>query len=193
MTERSLEAAPKPAGPAIPGPAPAIGAKPPSSDAPASAIRTAELLSIGTELTVGDTRDTNAGDLARDLTRRGVRIGRLTALPDRLETVRDAFSRAVERADLVVSTGGLGPTPDDLTREAIAAALGETPEVDPELEAWLHELLDAPRPGVSDDEPQAGMAHPVGRGNSQSQRHRARLVGRDDERRRHRRAARPAA
>src|SRR4051794_20827104 len=44
------------------------------------------------------------------------------------------------RADLVVSTGGLGPTPDDLTREAIAAALGETPSVDPGIETWLREL-----------------------------------------------------
>jgi nicotinamide-nucleotide amidase len=107
---------------------------------PTPRLRSAELLSIGTELTVGDTRDTNAGELARDLAQRGVSIGRLTALPDRLEIVRDAFVGGLERADLVVSTGGLGPTPDDLTREAIAAAIGETTEVDPELQAWLREL-----------------------------------------------------
>jgi nicotinamide-nucleotide amidase len=106
-----------------------------------SAIRTAELLSIGTELTVGETRDTNAGDLARDLTRRGVVVARMTALPDDLETVTAAFGDAIRRADLVVSTGGLGPTPDDLTREAIAACLGETPTVDPGLEAWLRQLF----------------------------------------------------
>jgi hypothetical protein len=45
-------------------------------------LRTAELLSIGTELTVGETRDTNAGDLARDLTRRGVVVRRISALPE---------------------------------------------------------------------------------------------------------------
>ena len=105
-------------------------------------IRTAELLSIGTELTVGETRDTNAGDLARDLTRRGVVVARLTALPDDLEAVTRAFGDALGRADLIVSTGGLGPTPDDLTREAIAAHLGETPAVDHDLEAWLRELFD---------------------------------------------------
>src|SRR5262245_40078839 len=105
-------------------------------------ILTAEILSIGSELTVGETRDTNAGELARELTGLGVRVGRLTALPDDLAAVTRAFEAALERADLVVSTGGLGPTPDDLTREAIAAALDETPVVDPALEAWLRGLFD---------------------------------------------------
>ena len=103
-------------------------------------IHSAELLSIGSELTVGETRDTNAGDLARTLTARGIRVTRIQALPDDLGVVTDAFSTALERADLVVSTGGLGPTPDDLTREAIAAALGEEPIVDPDLERWLRQL-----------------------------------------------------
>jgi nicotinamide-nucleotide amidase len=103
-------------------------------------LLTAELLSIGTELTVGDTRDTNAGELARALTSQGVRVVRLTALPDDLDAVADAFRTGLSRSDLVVSTGGLGPTPDDLTREAIAAACGETPAVDAELETWLREL-----------------------------------------------------
>jgi nicotinamide-nucleotide amidase len=105
-------------------------------------IVTAEILAIGTELTVGETRDTNTGDLARELTDRGVVVGRIVALPDDLPSVRDAFLDALSRADLVVSTGGLGPTPDDLTREAIAAAVGETPAVDPALEAWLRDLFD---------------------------------------------------
>jgi nicotinamide-nucleotide amidase len=100
-------------------------------------LRTAEILSIGSELTVGETRDTNAGELARGLTLEGVAVGRIIALPDRLDVVTDAITTAFGRADLVLSTGGLGPTPDDLTRESIAAALGETPEVDPDLEAWL--------------------------------------------------------
>jgi nicotinamide-nucleotide amidase len=105
-------------------------------------VRTAELLSIGTELTVGETRDTNAGDLARDLTCHGVVVGRITALPDDLPAVTEAFREALSRAELVVSTGGLGPTPDDLTREAIAALVGETPVVDPALDTWLRELFD---------------------------------------------------
>jgi nicotinamide-nucleotide amidase len=103
-------------------------------------ILSVELLSVGTELTVGDTRDTNAGELAHALTALGVRVGRLTALPDDLDVVTEAYLGALARTDLVISTGGLGPTPDDLTREAIAAACGEVPVVDPDLEAWLREL-----------------------------------------------------
>lgn len=100
-------------------------------------ITSAEILSIGTELLVGETRDTNSGEIAMDLAERGVRVGRIQALPDDLAAVTAAFREATGRAALVVSTGGLGPTPDDLTREAIAAASGETPAVDPDLERWL--------------------------------------------------------
>jgi competence/damage-inducible protein CinA-like protein len=103
-------------------------------------LLTAELLSIGSELTVGETRDTNAGELARSLSELGVRVARMTALPDDLEAVSAAFADGLARSDLVVSTGGLGPTPDDLTRESIAAACGEVPAPDPGLEAWLREL-----------------------------------------------------
>src|SRR6202008_4455609 len=60
--------------------------------------------------------------------------------PDELGAVKGAVRDAAARADLVVTTGGLGPTPDDLTREAIAGALEEEPAVDPALERWLREL-----------------------------------------------------
>ena len=103
-------------------------------------LLTAELIAVGSELTVGETRDTNSGELAGDLTREGVAVQRLTALPDQLEVVRDALAAALTRSDLVVTTGGLGPTPDDLTREAVAGALDEQPVVDPDLEGWLRGL-----------------------------------------------------
>jgi nicotinamide-nucleotide amidase len=103
-------------------------------------ILAAEILSIGSELTVGETRDTNAGELARSLTGIGVAVRRIQALPDDLGAVRQAFEEGLERSDLVLSTGGLGPTPDDLTREAIAALAGETPTIDAGLESWLRDL-----------------------------------------------------
>jgi nicotinamide-nucleotide amidase len=108
---------------------------------PPRRLQSAQVLAIGTELTLGETRDTNSGDLAGELSALGVRVLGLAALPDDLATVTLAFERALESADLIVSTGGLGPTPDDLTREAIAEACGETPEVDPALVAWLEDLF----------------------------------------------------
>ncbi len=105
-------------------------------------LRSAELLAVGSELTNGETRDTNGGELAAALAAEGVTVRRISALPDDLAAVADAFRAALASADLVVATGGLGPTPDDLTREAIAAVAGETPEVDPGLEAWLRGLFE---------------------------------------------------
>ncbi len=62
-------------------------------------------------------------------------------LPDDLDLVTATFREALASVDLLVATGGLGPTPDDLTREALAASIGEVPAVDPEQEAWLRDLF----------------------------------------------------
>ncbi len=105
-------------------------------------ILTARILAVGTELTTGTTRDTNSGELAKELTDLGVRVLQTVALPDDLAAVTFAVLEALDHADLVITTGGLGPTPDDLTREAIAAACGLEPKVDPELETWLLGLFE---------------------------------------------------
>jgi nicotinamide-nucleotide amidase len=104
-------------------------------------ILAAEIVAVGSELTTGATRDTNSGDLARQLTELGVVVGRVSALPDDLELVTATFEAALTSADLVVSTGGLGPTPDDLTREAIAAACNAELRVDSEIEARLRDVF----------------------------------------------------
>lgn len=104
-------------------------------------LGSAAILAIGSELTTGSTRDTNSGQLAGELNALGVEVVYTMALPDRLEFVAHAFRDALSAADIVVSTGGLGPTPDDLTREAIAAATGLEPAVDPRLERWLRGLF----------------------------------------------------
>ena len=103
-------------------------------------ILTAELLAIGSELTVGETTDTNSGELARSLVAHGVAVSRIADLPDDLDVVVDALRTALSRADLVVTTGGLGPTPDDLTREAVAAVCDETVSVDVATLDWLKGL-----------------------------------------------------
>jgi nicotinamide-nucleotide amidase len=107
---------------------------------PERRLARAEILSVGSELLAGETRDTNAGELARALTGRGVRVQRIQAVPDDLAAVAGAFGTALSEADLVISTGGLGPTPDDLTREAIADVCGERPAIDPAIERWLRGL-----------------------------------------------------
>jgi nicotinamide-nucleotide amidase len=100
-------------------------------------LRTAAIAAIGSELTTGATRDTNAAELAAALTAEGVDVVGIALLPDDFATVVAALRTALAGADLVVTTGGLGPTPDDLTREAIAAVFGEEPVVDRRLEAAL--------------------------------------------------------
>jgi nicotinamide-nucleotide amidase len=101
----------------------------------------AELLSIGTELLLGQIVDTNSAYLAGRLARLGIDLLHTSTVGDNLGRATDTVQRAIARSDLIVCTGGLGPTEDDLTREAIAAALAETPVVDPtlatELEAWF--------------------------------------------------------
>jgi nicotinamide-nucleotide amidase len=114
----------------------------PDSPAAARPLRSAVLIAVGSELTVGETRDTNSGDLAKSLAGFGVNVLRIVALPDQLAIVIAEIAAGLAAADLVVTTGGLGPTPDDLTREAIAAVVGERPAVDAHLERWLRHLFE---------------------------------------------------
>ena len=96
-----------------------------------------EILSVGTELLLGHITDTNASWLAQQLTPLGIDLFYVSQVGDNLERLSATVGRARERSDLVVMSGGLGPTEDDLTREAIAAVLDETPYIEPQLEADL--------------------------------------------------------
>jgi nicotinamide-nucleotide amidase len=97
----------------------------------------AEILSIGTELLRGEVPDTNATYLANELPLAGIELCWVTVVDDDLEKLAEAFQRAITRSDIILATGGLGPTADDLTREAIAKALGEEPRVCEALEQQL--------------------------------------------------------
>ncbi len=83
-----------------------------------------EIVSIGSELTSGQNLDTNSQWLSRRLAEMGVAVGWHTTIADDLDANVDAFRIAAGRAKLVLVTGGLGPTQDDLTREALAKAAG---------------------------------------------------------------------
>lgn len=104
-----------------------------------SVLHTAEVLAVGTELLLGEIDDTNSAELARSLALLGVDVYWTQRLGDNLERLHAAIDRALERSDLVVLTGGLGPTDDDLTREAVALAAGEPMALDPGLEHWLRQ------------------------------------------------------
>ena len=103
----------------------------------------ASLLSIGSELLLGETVDTNAAYLGAGLARLGVELTSVRQLGDDRQLIAAAFRAAREGADLVLSTGGLGPTHDDLTREGLADALAEELTADPGLEAMLRERFAA--------------------------------------------------
>jgi nicotinamide-nucleotide amidase len=89
-----------------------------------------ELITIGDELLLGYTIDTNAAHLARVLAAVGVSIVRRTTVGDDAEAIADAVRSALERTGAVVTTGGLGPTADDMTKPAIAALFGRGMRLD---------------------------------------------------------------
>ncbi|MBO9339956.1 MAG: CinA family nicotinamide mononucleotide deamidase-related protein [Chloroflexus sp.] len=93
----------------------------------------AEIIAIGSELLLGVTVDTNSAYLARQLAAAGVNVYRKMVVGDNVDRITTAVREALSRADLVICTGGLGPTLDDVTREAVAAALDRPLEFHPEL------------------------------------------------------------
>jgi nicotinamide-nucleotide amidase len=97
----------------------------------------AEILSIGTEILLGHIVDTNAAYLAQQLAPLGLDLYFVSQVGDNSERVTATLRHAWERADVIITTGGLGPTEDDVTREAIADLLAEAPVVDIELEQEL--------------------------------------------------------
>lgn len=91
----------------------------------------AEVISIGDELTSGQRLDTNSQWLSTQLADLGIVVQAHQTMGDYLEPMQAAFQTAAARSDLILVTGGLGPTQDDLTRQALATAFGETLEFDP--------------------------------------------------------------
>lgn len=94
----------------------------------------AEIIAIGTEILLGEIVDTNSAHIAQQLPELGIDLYFKSVVGDNLGRIRDTFERAWNRSDLIITTGGLGPTDDDLTREGIAGLLGEEPYVDDALE-----------------------------------------------------------
>jgi nicotinamide-nucleotide amidase len=91
----------------------------------------AEIIAVGSELLTPDRVDTNSLFLTTQLNRLGVEVTRKTVVGDELAALRNAFDQAAQRVELVIASGGLGPTEDDRTRDAVADLLGRKLARDP--------------------------------------------------------------
>ncbi len=97
----------------------------------------AEIIAIGTEILLGEIVDTNSAYIAQQLPELGIDLYYKSVVGDNMTRIVETFERAWNRSDVIICTGGLGPTEDDMTREGIARLLNETPYVEPALEEHL--------------------------------------------------------
>jgi len=93
----------------------------------------AEIITIGTELLLGEIVDTNSAYLARKLRDLGIDVFRTSTVGDNVERIADVIRETLARTQIIITTGGLGPTVDDPTRDAVALAMNTTPEFREEL------------------------------------------------------------
>lgn len=100
-----------------------------------------ELVSTGDELVLGEIADTNAAEIAAELEGEGLAVSRVTVVGDDREDIASAYREALARADVVIASGGLGPTEDDLAREALGVAMGEPLEASSSAERMIAERL----------------------------------------------------
>ncbi len=101
----------------------------------------AEIIATGTELLLGEVTDTNTSFLAQQLAALGIDLFYTSSVGDNYERLLGALQCAWERSDLILTTGGLGPTQGDITREAIAGLFGEEMAIDPALKASMQKFF----------------------------------------------------
>lgn len=101
----------------------------------------AEIISVGTELLLGQTINTDAAFVAQELSAIGINLLYTTVVGDNPERLTDTLLRAYDRTDLIITTGGLGPTADDLTKEIIASSAGKKLVLDEEAKKEIEEYF----------------------------------------------------
>lgn len=104
-------------------------------------MNSAEIITVGDEILIGQTVDTNSAWISMQLSMRGIRVNRITSISDRREEIISALDEALGRAPLVLMTGGLGPTSDDITKVTLAEYFGTRLIVDPEVLAEISERI----------------------------------------------------
>ncbi|MCB9110743.1 MAG: competence/damage-inducible protein A [Anaerolineales bacterium] len=120
-------------------------------------MTSAEIITIGTEILLGEIVDTNTRHIARTLRGLGVDLYRTITIGDNVNRIADAIHSSMERANIVITTGGLGPTVDDPTREAVAKALGVETEFREDL--WQQVVETISRYGRQPSENQKRQAY----------------------------------
>lgn len=101
------------------------------------------IITIGDEILLGQILDTNARYIAGELTKTGVEVVRKFTIPDKESAIRDTVDTAMKQADIVIVTGGLGPTNDDITKKVLADYFATPLVVREEVLEWLREMLDS--------------------------------------------------
>ena len=101
------------------------------------------IINIGNEILIGRTLNTNSQWLAKKLTFLGFRVERIIVIPDSIYDISEEVARGLSRAKVIITTGGLGPTYDDITLDGIAEALGVPKEVNPEALAMVKRFYEA--------------------------------------------------
>ncbi|HMX72634.1 MAG TPA: CinA family nicotinamide mononucleotide deamidase-related protein [Anaerolineales bacterium] len=120
-------------------------------------MTSAEIITIGTEILLGEIVDTNTRYIARTLRSMGVDLYRTITIGDNIDRIASAIHNSMERADIVITTGGLGPTVDDPTREAVAKAIGVETEFREDL--WEQVVETIARYGRKPSENQKRQAY----------------------------------
>ena len=100
----------------------------------------AEIITIGDELLIGQVVDTNSAWMAQRLNEVGISLYQITSVHDDREHILKALDEAFSRADIVLTTGGLGPTKDDITKHVMCEYFGTTLVEDPQVRAHIHDL-----------------------------------------------------
>lgn len=101
----------------------------------------AEIIAIGSELLLGQIVDTNTSYIAKHLAENGIELNRTTTVGDDLQRVKEVIREGIDRSQIVITTGGIGPTEDDLTREAVAEVFKRPLTFQPRLMEQIEDLF----------------------------------------------------
>lgn len=99
------------------------------------------IITIGDEILLGQILDTNSRFIAGKLARAGIEVTEMLTVADKRDEIYETVDYAMNEAELVIVTGGLGPTKDDVTKKVLAEYFGSRIVLNPEVLAWLEELL----------------------------------------------------